>query len=154
MPRVAPGLGEGRALTFVHRTFWMPTESSGRRAPAWGGPARGDRHRPGMDGQADGRTHLGDPGYDDGALLPRRAQLQLRGLAQLPDGDLGHRVRAIQHQQFCGGEGSVDCLAKPKLCLRTLGVQPMPCVCELVLDGGVITTAGKQTEDLSPLGGF
>ena len=59
-----------------------------------------------------GEAHLGDPGYDDCALLPRGLELQLRGLAELSDGDFSHRVGPVQHQQLCRGKSRVGHISK------------------------------------------
>lgn len=42
MPQIAPWLGEGRALTFAHRTFWTSMESSGQLLQGEGQQERTD----------------------------------------------------------------------------------------------------------------
>lgn len=83
-------------MTFVNGTFWKRTKS-------WADSHKGAGWWPGQM-CTPARPHLGDPGYDEGAFLPRRLELQLRRLAELSNGNFSHWVGPIQHQQFCGGK--------------------------------------------------
>lgn len=98
MPPVGPA-GQGTGTSNSRRGFLELDHKPGPASPGragWGVVRAGQRGRGGAQGgTGTDAAHLGDPRYDDGALLPWWPELQLRGLAELPDGDLGHRIRAV-----------------------------------------------------------
>lgn len=68
--------------------------------------------------------YFGDARDDNGTLLHRGLELLLGRLVELSDGGLGHRVRAVKHEQLGvrGGQGLADCGPQHR---RLLGDTPL-----------------------------